>query len=491
MASLLDGVFGSGYLHNLGMGLLAQSGPSLTPQSPWQALGRAGQYAGEATRQAQKDALENELVRNKLTEDKASREAQASLLEYLGTPEGKAQFGDIDPKLIGHLFAADREAATKAVLGAAFPDSPGVAELLIQERMESTKQQGIARQRENTAAAGDLRTLYRNGVYGRDALAYINETPGASVLLVNPKLVPVLRSVYEAGGLREAGITGAAASALSDIPKSEWGKVLDAVEAVEKSRANIGAMKNVNDNSVLGLRTRMQGAAAGAGPHTQLQQYDWAVQEAEMLAKANDWDLQGVVDPAGFSWRTGGKKTTPRAASSPEQASASLEEADRNAMFAPTPVQTSIIPAPPQAGGSGVQNGRLVEQPTPTTGPIAPPTQSPFDPNSAYVMEGPGLASTARDVLGLPPGYGITSVIPDIQNRAAPLIQQGSKVAAQAIIKGQDVLTFAGRKIGELTPDGTAVIIRNASDKAWLRSKSEAAKAYLRKLYEAGVREIQ
>src|SRR5262245_25264664 len=73
------GFTGFSPLTNFGLGLLAQSGPSLTPQSPWAAIGRAGQYASEA----QQQAIQNELIRQTMSENVAQTKAQADIQKYI------------------------------------------------------------------------------------------------------------------------------------------------------------------------------------------------------------------------------------------------------------------------------------------------------------------------------------------------------------------------------------------------------------------------
>src|SRR5262245_16870952 len=69
---------GDNPLFNLTMAYLAQLGPSTTPVNPLQRLGRAGLAASEANQ----NALQNELVREKIKESKTERENLGRLQEF-------------------------------------------------------------------------------------------------------------------------------------------------------------------------------------------------------------------------------------------------------------------------------------------------------------------------------------------------------------------------------------------------------------------------
>jgi hypothetical protein len=113
---LLGGFQGFSPLTNFGLGLLAQSGPSLTPQSPFQAIGRAAQY----TTEAQQQAMQNALYRQKLTEGVREAAGQKALAEAIASggiplPQG------MDKDQAAALFRAAPEAMTKAYAASVFP----------------------------------------------------------------------------------------------------------------------------------------------------------------------------------------------------------------------------------------------------------------------------------------------------------------------------------------------------------------------------------
>lgn len=94
-AGLLGDAFSSP-LFNFGVGLLSASGPSTTPISMGQALAQGGQMASQAQRQQ----LQNQLIRAKLTEDARQQAALGKLRELISAPastipqqDAAAQFG--------------------------------------------------------------------------------------------------------------------------------------------------------------------------------------------------------------------------------------------------------------------------------------------------------------------------------------------------------------------------------------------------------------
>src|SRR5262245_511246 len=105
-------------LTQFGFGLLAQSGPSLTPQSPWQAIGRAGMYMSEA----QQQQMQNELIRQKLLESQRETQGQTALAEAVASGALPLPSG-MKPEAAAALFKAYPEGATKAYLGTQFPQA--------------------------------------------------------------------------------------------------------------------------------------------------------------------------------------------------------------------------------------------------------------------------------------------------------------------------------------------------------------------------------
>lgn len=100
MAGLLDAVLpGAGlldpqeraqsqnhFLLNMGLGLLANSGPSPVRQSFGQIAGRSGLQALGAMSQWEQNLLRNKLVQAKLLEDKRNQQAEERVRQLVGTP---------------------------------------------------------------------------------------------------------------------------------------------------------------------------------------------------------------------------------------------------------------------------------------------------------------------------------------------------------------------------------------------------------------------
>lgn len=73
-------------LMNFGLGLLAQSGPSTTPVSLGQAIGRSGLQALGAMSQYEQDLLRTKLIKAKLIEDNRRQQAEEKLRQLVGAP---------------------------------------------------------------------------------------------------------------------------------------------------------------------------------------------------------------------------------------------------------------------------------------------------------------------------------------------------------------------------------------------------------------------
>jgi hypothetical protein len=151
---LLGGFQGFSPLTNFGLGLLSQSGPSLTPQSPWQAFGRAAQY----TTEAQQQAMQNALYRQKLGESAREAAGQKALMEAIDAgkitlPEG------VTPETAKTLFAADPGTAAKVMLGSLFPQAMSASDrvglLTAQAQIANVLQTMQKTEQERKAATGE------------------------------------------------------------------------------------------------------------------------------------------------------------------------------------------------------------------------------------------------------------------------------------------------------------------------------------------------
>jgi hypothetical protein len=382
------GLLGGGFLGfspltNFGLGLLAQSGPSLTPQSPWSAIGRAGQYASAA----QQQAMENQLYREKLAEVQRARESETALVNAIGTegtgfplPEG------MTPTAAAALFRANPDAASKAYFNYLFPEDE---KLSAADRiaLQGAAEANIAKRAENAASESDLGVVFENAYLARDAVRYLKSIPGGASLLVAPDVVKkVLRQAQAAGALDVGTVPGEVASSLSRVPKDQWGNVLNALEQVDKSRSNVATMSQSSNRSVLGLQTRMTGLAQGAGADIQELQFDLTTTAAEKMAAASGWALPDISERQ-IPWRQGQEAAPLSAPPGTEEGAAAASAALG-------------------AGSVGYQNGRLVPQPAPVYSPLPPPPPSP-----------PVIKGVKTSEFGISPMTGNT--VPKYRNPAA------------------------------------------------------------------------
>lgn len=118
----LEGLLsGADPMGNLGLGLLAASGPSAMPQSLGQVLASGMQFASER----QRAAMQNDALREQMAEQKRRADASQQLTGLLGGAEPVDQ-----QQLLGLLSAANPDAFTQAastgLLGQMFPDQQGL-----------------------------------------------------------------------------------------------------------------------------------------------------------------------------------------------------------------------------------------------------------------------------------------------------------------------------------------------------------------------------
>jgi hypothetical protein len=137
-------------LFNFGVGLLSQTGPSLTPQSPFRSIGLGLQYAS----QAQQEAEKNRLIRAKLAESAQQQAAQAKLENLAKTGALDNVVPGVKGDVLGSILAADPSAASRLIPQAIDPATQ-VALAKMQFDIANTQAATEKTQQETTAATGE------------------------------------------------------------------------------------------------------------------------------------------------------------------------------------------------------------------------------------------------------------------------------------------------------------------------------------------------
>jgi hypothetical protein len=130
-----------------------------------------------------------------------------------------------------------------------------------------------------------------------------------------------------------------------NVPRKDWGKVLDAAEALEKARNSISAAKS-NQAGVAGLQARLTGLGSEAGLNLQSELFQNAVDVAKESASGfTGYELPNVTGEA-YPWRA--ETQEPAAVADPAPAPSLFERifgGGENAV-APSQPSTQITPQP-------------------------------------------------------------------------------------------------------------------------------------------------
>ncbi|BAQ16905.1 hypothetical protein [Methyloceanibacter caenitepidi] len=292
-------------LLNLGLGILAASGPSAAPVSTGQAIGAGVGQANRAVQLSQ----QNQLVRDRIVDNQRKREAQAKLKELL--PGELSLLADIAPDqvaqgLVSRAFPSERTAPPELRLLEAMgidPRSPEGQEILL-SKLQGGSTRDILNQlqvrgllNEEVAQRVALEDTAISANAGINALETIKAIPGADIFLTNPDLIHTTRQALAVGELDPTGILKGLPSKVSGIPQDQLSTALNAAETVEKQRNALGQGLSTQAGAA-GLRSRLLSLGQGAGLDVQLEVFGQALDRAkrQLAGTSSAIDVQGFGD---------------------------------------------------------------------------------------------------------------------------------------------------------------------------------------------------
>jgi hypothetical protein len=376
------GFYGFSPLTNFGLGLLQQAGPSLTPQSPWAAIGKAGQFASDA----QQKAFENQIYRQDIIQKQQEQAGLQRVQEFFKGPAGQQLMQD-QPLMAGLLSTGYPEAIRGV---AAAVSDPNFAINLATNK---------------ATLAGTVATntnLFTNASTGEQAVETLRKYPGSEIVLKNPSLIGWLQA---GNSIRDAApdvIAKLIPTGIPGVDKKDLPTVLDAASTLLASKDALAASGGISgDTSNVGLDFYSRA-------------FKQARERAETVARGGGKPFELPPPPlVAF-----GETPAPGAVTAPAAAPAA--------------------PAAPAAGTVGYQNGRLVPQPPTVYKPLPPTAATPPAPAApqAAAPAGPaGLFSldtlrNARDAL-----FGPSASAAPAPSAPAPAAPAPAPAAAAAPTK--------------------------------------------------------
>lgn len=324
---------GDNPMFNLTMGLLAQLAPSTEPRNPLANIGRAGLYASQANQQA----MQNQLIREKLEESKASKASQAAVRDYLiANPDALTKLlPGVPGELAGSLLANDPELISKVIANQAM--SP-LETLLAGSQIKSAEAEAADKAFKTEEAHTALRKNWYQQNDAIRALDYLQTVPGGQAALNAPEVIDAVTAGMGLPAVVQKGIK-LGMSKLYGIPEDQLEKVLSAAFTVRKAVNNIA--------------TNTQSAVAGQA------------RQAEGLGEGAPIDVRQNIFREQFDETTRLLRTNPNW---------SLPEPHSRLSFEPEPTQEAAAPA--GAAPAGVPSGYGLAQP-----PAVPTLQEQAEPS--------------------------------------------------------------------------------------------------------------